>query len=62
MSSFFPRKSDTEPVGQLEGRAETAAHDVLTVLRARRVAVPAAVRERILSPEREGSGAARAVA
>ena len=41
--------------GRAEGRAETAARNVLTVLRARGLAVPDAVRERILSqkdPER----------
>ena len=41
--------------GRAEGRAETAARDVLTVLRARGLAVPDAARERILSqkdPER----------
>jgi len=41
--------------GRAEGRAETAARDVLTVLRARGLAVPDAARERILAqkdPER----------
>src|SRR5436309_976454 len=41
--------------GRAEGRAETAARNVLTVLRARGLAVPDAIRERILSqkdPER----------
>ena len=34
---------------ELKGRASVAAHNVLTVLRARRVAVPDAARERILN-------------
>ncbi|HEY0554437.1 MAG TPA: hypothetical protein VGG20_09220 [Thermoanaerobaculia bacterium] len=41
--------------GHAEGRAETAARDVLTVLRARGFTVPDAARERILAqkdPER----------
>ena len=41
--------------GRTEGRAEEAARNLLTVLRARGIAVPDAVRERILAqkdPER----------
>lgn len=38
-----------EPKGRAEGRAEARANDVLTVLRVRRISVPAAARKRILA-------------
>jgi hypothetical protein len=37
------------PMGRTEGRAQEAAHAVLTVLRVRGIAVPEGTRERILA-------------
>ncbi len=40
---------EARALGRDEGRAEEAAHNLLTVLRARGIAVPDAARERILA-------------
>jgi hypothetical protein len=48
-ATFPPFAQQLFDCGKTEGRAETRAGDVLTVLRVRGVAVPDAVRERILA-------------